>query len=106
MLRFSIRDLLWLTLVVALAVGWWLEHRSWVAVDPLLVDRGKPQLHVYKIENATASAILRTLQTSLAGNPNVSLTLDPRNNAIIVIATRNQQKPIARLIEELDRPEG
>jgi len=25
-LRFSIRDLLWLTLVVALVVGWWLDH--------------------------------------------------------------------------------
>ena len=25
-LRFTIRDLLWLTLVVALAVGWWLDH--------------------------------------------------------------------------------
>jgi len=24
-LRFTIRDLLWLTLVVALAVGWWLD---------------------------------------------------------------------------------
>jgi len=27
-LRFTIRDLLWLTLVVALAVGWWLDRRS------------------------------------------------------------------------------
>jgi len=35
-LRFTIRDLLWLTLVVALAVGWWLGHRRWVA-DPNLV---------------------------------------------------------------------
>jgi hypothetical protein len=26
-LRFTIRDLLWLTLVVALAVGWWLDHK-------------------------------------------------------------------------------
>jgi hypothetical protein len=26
-LRFSIRDLLWLTLVVALIVGWWLQYR-------------------------------------------------------------------------------
>jgi hypothetical protein len=26
-LRFTIRDLLWLTLVVALIVGWWLDHR-------------------------------------------------------------------------------
>lgn len=28
MSRFTIRDLLWLTVVVALAVGWWLEHRG------------------------------------------------------------------------------
>ncbi len=25
-LRFSIRDLLWLTVVVALAAGWWVDH--------------------------------------------------------------------------------
>ena len=25
-LRFTIRDLLWLTALVALAVGWWLDH--------------------------------------------------------------------------------
>ncbi len=27
-LRFTIRDLFWLVLVVALAVGWWLDHRN------------------------------------------------------------------------------
>ena len=27
-LRFTIRDLLWLTVVVALAVGWWLDHNA------------------------------------------------------------------------------
>ena len=26
-LRFTIRDLFWLVRVVALALGWWLEHR-------------------------------------------------------------------------------
>jgi len=26
-MKFSIRDLMWLTVVVALAVGWWVEHR-------------------------------------------------------------------------------
>lgn len=31
-LRFTIRDLLWLTLVVALAVGWWVD-RSRIARD-------------------------------------------------------------------------
>ena len=29
-MRFTIRDLLWLTVVVALGLGWWLHHRSWV----------------------------------------------------------------------------
>jgi hypothetical protein len=31
--RFTIRDLLWLTVVVAFAVGWWLDHRRLTA-DP------------------------------------------------------------------------
>jgi len=26
-LRFTIRDLLWLTLVVALCMAWWIDHR-------------------------------------------------------------------------------
>jgi len=26
-MRFTIRDLLWLMVVVALSVGWWLDHR-------------------------------------------------------------------------------
>jgi hypothetical protein len=33
-LRFTIRDLLWLTLVVALATGWFLDYRRLTAVDP------------------------------------------------------------------------
>ena len=28
-LRFSIRDLLWLTLVVGMAVGWWADQSRW-----------------------------------------------------------------------------
>ncbi|HEX5104413.1 MAG TPA: hypothetical protein VFV87_11410 [Pirellulaceae bacterium] len=31
MFRFMIRDVLWLTVVVALAVGWWLDNRSTAA---------------------------------------------------------------------------
>jgi hypothetical protein len=26
MLRFTIRDVLWLTVVVAMAVAWWMDH--------------------------------------------------------------------------------
>jgi hypothetical protein len=36
--RFTIRDLLWLTVVVALAVGWWLEHEFWINRADLVVE--------------------------------------------------------------------
>jgi hypothetical protein len=38
-MRFSIRDLLWLTLLAAFAVGWWID-RSRLAAE---VDRLKPE---------------------------------------------------------------
>jgi len=45
--RFTIRDLLWLTLVVALATGWWLDHRRHIgSIEPfkfsqyLILDQG------------------------------------------------------------------
>jgi hypothetical protein len=31
MFRFTIRDVLWLTVVVALAVGWWIERKTHVS---------------------------------------------------------------------------
>jgi hypothetical protein len=31
MFRFTIRDVLWLTVVVAMGVGWWMEHRTTAA---------------------------------------------------------------------------
>src|SRR5688572_4410447 len=33
MLRFSIRDVLWLTVVAGVAFGWWREHRQTVAIQ-------------------------------------------------------------------------
>jgi hypothetical protein len=35
--RFTIRDLLWLTLVVALVVGWWINHRKSLRLEADLV---------------------------------------------------------------------
>jgi len=29
MFRFTIRDVLWLTVVVALGIGWWLDRTYW-----------------------------------------------------------------------------
>jgi hypothetical protein len=39
MFRFTIRELVLLTLVVALGIGWWVEHRQLTAVKRRLVAR-------------------------------------------------------------------
>jgi hypothetical protein len=38
MFRFAIRDVLWLTVVVALGVGWWRDHSSLRAVDEWWIE--------------------------------------------------------------------
>jgi hypothetical protein len=59
-IRFSIRDLLWLTLVVALCMGWWLGHRQyaddWVleSFEPYSIklrNRGSGELSELNLES-------------------------------------------------------
>ena len=72
-LRFIIRDLLWLTLVVAMAVGWWVSYRSYSAPprfqvsfedtdedkDMYLTDRQTGEVWV-KIHDAAGTRWFRT----------------------------------------------
>jgi len=60
MLRFTIRDMLWLTVVVAMGVGWWAEHRRLVPTIAALkaqasqdayqigVERGRRLVRLYE----------------------------------------------------------
>jgi hypothetical protein len=75
-LRVTIRDLLWLMLAVALAIGWWLVHRRlqpkmlWVA-PPGQFDMGAaeiPSTH----DQATAHHQDMHTQTFAAQNPSFS----------------------------------
>jgi hypothetical protein len=43
MYRFTIRDLLWLIVVVTLAVGWWLDHRHFDSFDRAMILSLKKQ---------------------------------------------------------------
>jgi hypothetical protein len=43
-IRFSIRDLLWLALVVALGSGWWLDHQNLVPFRIEHVEREELRL--------------------------------------------------------------
>ena len=71
-LRFTIRDLLWLTLVVALAVGWWLDHRRQAplanmanaVIDSVLLQ--DPQFVGLQNELSRLQAIIPTNQVQSA----------------------------------------
>jgi hypothetical protein len=66
-LRFTIRDLLWLTLVVALAVGWWTDSRSqrygfrWEQTVTSLEDRLNAQAAKIDALKADNAKLLRAL---------------------------------------------
>jgi type II secretory pathway component GspD/PulD (secretin) len=90
-LRFTIRDLLWLTLVVALAVGWWADHR-----------REQIAIKLHFIANLQASAVAKELSDAFAGTP-VRFSVDERMNAIVIESPLRQQKGIEELIERLDQ---
>jgi hypothetical protein len=50
-LRFTIRDLLWLTLVVAVAMGWLVRERGWLIREQQLqiaVDRAHSDVSVWR----------------------------------------------------------
>jgi hypothetical protein len=49
-LRFTIRDLLWLTALMALAVGWWLDHwrlTAWEDVGGPGIIEGFPPIRCF-----------------------------------------------------------
>ena len=43
MFRFTIRDVLWLTVVVAMGIGWWLDHRQFSPTDRVIFKEIKRQ---------------------------------------------------------------
>jgi hypothetical protein len=67
-LGFTIRDLLWLTLVVALAVGWWID-RSAIRGE---LDNANWQRGDYVIRNNELERELRTLRPKESATPNLN----------------------------------
>ena len=66
MLRFTIRDVLWLTLVVGLAVGWWVDRGKRIeqqAETALQLKQATLQLR----QSLNQQALLRSIVIELAG---------------------------------------
>jgi hypothetical protein len=73
-MRFSIRDILWLTLAVALAVGWWLDHRnqqSTIRRQHDIISRGEA---TYDQLNQFAQALAKTIRSD-----DVHIEISPEN---------------------------
>jgi hypothetical protein len=90
-LRFTIRDLLWLTLVVALMVGWWIDHRhrNWVQIGI--------------IENVRLDAKgVGTLQQIFAGQTDVRILFDAQSTCLIIVAPADQVEQIQATAKSLE----
>jgi type II secretory pathway component GspD/PulD (secretin) len=94
-LRFSIRDLLLVTTISALAIGWWLDHRK-------LTKENLAEFTVYYLKYADAKVVSGSLQQLFARNSDVSVTFDPRLNAIFVHGPAKRQDEIEMLLKLTD----
>jgi hypothetical protein len=93
--RFSIRDLLWLTALVALAVARWIEHRKLVESEERYaaleksasviqrrameqeLSSAKLNLAIYKTSRDGLAAELEAVKTAASGSRNGTTTVSP-----------------------------
>ena len=98
-LRFTIRDLLWLTVVVALAVGWCIEHQNFIRRD-------EPMAQVYTLKFSDPRDTRDVLRSIYADKRDMEFAVDLDHNCIVVLARPSMQVEIRILIEQIDRPDN
>ena len=91
--RFSIRDLLLVTVIVALVIGWWLDHRK-------LTRENSAEYAMYYLKYANAKLVSGSLQKRFASD--VSVAYDGRLNAIVVRAPAKRQDEVLALLQQVD----
>jgi Bacterial type II/III secretion system short domain len=92
-LRFSIRDLLWLTALAAVLLAWWLDHRSLA---------GYSRTVTYQLSVADSSSVAKVLETMLEGVSGVGIAIDSRNNSVVVTGPPEQQAVIRNLVDKME----
>jgi hypothetical protein len=94
-LRFSIRDLGWLTLLAAVLIAWWLDHRE-------LTKQNLGLLTVYSLSNADAKTTAEAVQAIYLADRNVRVVAESKQNRVIVNAPTRQHAEIQAIIMKLD----
>ena len=95
-IRFSIRDLIFIIIIAALAFGWWFDHEN-------LTRDSTSQLSVYSLSEADPAAVLAALQGVYGRNPDVGLSISG-DGKILSRAPSKQQHEIEALVLRLDVP--
>ena len=95
--RFTIRDLLLLTAIVALTIGWWLDHRK-------LTRENSVQLTVYSLAHLDAKSAAANLERVYFGDTAVRIAADPQQNRVIVRAPSQRHLEIEAILMKLDVP--
>ena len=90
-MTFSIRDLMWLTVVVALAAGWWVEHRQQVTGQEKLRIIYQKEIRSRENEIQALHNDMRTIGARLRGE-----TVLPASQASGEIPPKNQSGPHKR----------
>jgi len=90
--QFSIRDLLLLTAIVALAVGWWLDHRRLTQVAPTYT-----MYYVKWADSATAAKVIQAMFPSKA-----QVVADPKTKALGIVAQEDDIPAITVLLQKLE----
>jgi hypothetical protein len=75
--RFTIRDVLWLTVVVALGVGWWVEHSRLTG----RLQESQAALEKTQSERNTARSMVSELMTMLTDSGGWPKRLTPTTPA-------------------------
>jgi hypothetical protein len=94
-LRFSVRDLIWLTLLAAVLVAWWLDHRE-------LTKQHIATLAVYSLVNIDAKTAAAAVEKIYSGDRDVQIAAETQQNRIISNAPSRQQAEILAILLKLD----
>ena len=96
-LRFSIRDMLWLTVVVGMGIGWWLDHKN-------LTRDSTSQLSVYSLADARTRRRYLPRFSSYMVETRMSVCPSAAMARSLAKRPSKQQQEIEALVMRLDVP--
>ncbi len=114
MFRFTIRDLIWLTVVVAVGAGWWANRRSLrasredlvVKADLLSLTNERLQKRIDLLEERAGFAYLLTVENDLSSEEQrlkAAISLKEKNYRLPPGAEEKARERVAALTEIRDR---